>query len=134
MLKNYGDEKMEEFNLNEFSKKLEKLVEENKKLQHLKENYIFFAQKLKEMGEQLIELAKTIDPVESLVSHNRTSKKEIISEIFNRMKDGFHATSKTLLQIYPELSHSQLMYILGKIGDFPSVQKTYEGRTVRYYF
>jgi hypothetical protein len=128
--------------MNEFKKEFDALVEQNNRMQWLKEKYIEHAKDLieisqdaKKLAENIENIARKIDPDmgHSFVKDKRIKMKEYIDEIYNIMKSGTQITSDFICKTYPVLNTKQVNYVTEVLKKLPSVNKVKDGRTLRLY-
>ena len=100
----------------------------------MKGRYVEYANKIKAIAEELISLAKEVDPVLSLragyKTHNSRAKME---ELYNMMKAGTTINKELVEQTYPELEPYVVSNIMQRLKKFKGVEQRKVGNKLNLY-
>ena len=128
--------------LTHLKKEIDKVVDENKKLAHIKENYIeiatevnSIAKSMKTLSEKLLSLSIKIDPVRSIKvrSSTNTKLKTTVADLYNKLQSGTDLTIAKVSMLYGELNENQVSYIMRKISTMSNVTKTKDKGKLRLF-
>lgn len=123
-----------EIDLKGLQKQINEIANENEKLKRTKEKYIEIAKKIREKGEELINIAKEIDPITTTDTTRRnTGKKEKIEEIYRLIEAGTQITKEKLSIMYPELTEDDLNNYLQTLKKLPKIEVAKDKGRIRLF-
>jgi hypothetical protein len=93
--------------------------------------------KLRAISDQLEKMANELVPRVKSRGGQHTAKgaaKEIINEVYDRMKSGLHVTTALIEKTYPQLEQPTVKYVVLSLKRLPHVQLVKDGRNIRLFF
>jgi hypothetical protein len=125
-----------------FKKQFDELMQQNERLEWIKKKYVEHAKEIIDIKQDLISLierldkvAHEIDPVLGGTFEKRKNIKikEIINELYDKMKNGVQVTRLLVHSTYPDLIDKQGNYIMEALKKLPGIKQAKDGRALRLY-
>ena len=127
---------MSEFNIKEFQKRFDEVVQENKKLQHLKERYISHSKEilktvesLDEIKKDLKKMAEKLNPVVLVSGRAYIKSERMIQELYDKLQNGVRVSVPLIQLTYPKLPQTTVYHIFRTLQKMPNVDVSVSGRS-----
>lgn len=100
------------------------------KYEDVHKRYVEIAAKIKLMGEELVEMAKIIDPLMGVKVRKRSGADydELVGEVFEKLRSGVQVSVDMIAKSYPDIDKSAHYYIFSKLKKCKGVSVGSVGR------